>query len=105
MRFPGKDFPVAGCGGDLGCFRVLQFREDPDGKLAVRGGDGWILAVEFGAEPRALSVLAYGQNNRLDSPQRGDQAELFARGELKPVAFLAKDVDAAAVRRYRPGKR
>jgi acyl-homoserine-lactone acylase len=104
VRFPGKDLPVAGCGGDLGCFRVLQFREDPDGKLAARGGDGWILAVEFGKEPRALSVLAYGESNRVDSPWFGDQAELFARGALKPVAFLARDVDAAAVRRYRPGQ-
>jgi acyl-homoserine-lactone acylase len=104
VRFPGRDFPVAGCGGDLGCFRVLQFREDPDGKLVARGGDGWILAVEFGKEPRALSILAYSESQREGSPWRGDQAELFAKGELKPVAFLAKDVDAQAVRRYRPGR-
>lgn len=104
VRFPGRDYPVAGCGGELGCFRVLQFREDPDGKLAARGGDGWILAVEFGKEPRAFSVLAYGESNRADSPHYGDQAELFAKGALKPVAFLAREVEAGVVRRYRPGR-
>ncbi|HEV8150137.1 MAG TPA: penicillin acylase family protein, partial [Gemmatimonadales bacterium] len=35
VRFPGKDYPVGGCGGELGCFRVLQYREEPDGKLAA----------------------------------------------------------------------
>jgi acyl-homoserine-lactone acylase len=105
VRLGGKDLPVGGCGGELGCFRVLQFREESDGKLAAWGGDGWILAVEFGDVPRALSVLAYGESPRPGSPYDGDQAELFARGELKPVAFLAKDVDAGAVRRYRPGEK
>jgi acyl-homoserine-lactone acylase len=104
VRMAGKDFPVGGCGADLGCFRVLQFGQEPDGKLAVRGGDGWILAIEFGEQPRALSVLGYSESQREGSPWRGDQAELFAKGELKKVAFLPKDVDDQAVKRYRPGQ-
>jgi acyl-homoserine-lactone acylase len=104
VRFPGRDYPVGGCGGELGCFRVLQYREEPDGKLAASGGDGWILAVEFGKVPRALSVLAYGESLKPDSPYHGDQAELFARGELKQVAFAPADIDAQAKKRYRPGQ-
>jgi acyl-homoserine-lactone acylase len=46
----------------LGCFRVLGFTRDADGKYAANTGDGWVLAVEFGDEPRAYSVLAYGQS-------------------------------------------
>jgi acyl-homoserine-lactone acylase len=103
VRVGGKDVPVGGCGGDLGCFRVLQFRDEPDGKRAARGGDGWVLAVEFGDVPKAYSVLAYGESNLPDSPYNGDQGELFARGELKRVAFTAADIDAQAIRRYRPG--
>ena len=103
VRLAGKDLPVGGCGGDLGCFRVLQFQEEPDGKLAARGGDGWILAIEFGKVPRALSVLAYGESPRPGSPYNGDQAERFVKGELKKVAFTAADVDAGVVKRYRPG--
>jgi hypothetical protein len=30
---------------------------------------------------------------------------MFARGEMKKVAFTARDVDAQALVRYRPGER
>ncbi|HJR35356.1 MAG TPA: penicillin acylase family protein [Gemmatimonadales bacterium] len=105
VRAGGKDVPVGGCGGDLGCFRVLQFQDQPDGKRAVRGGDGWVLAVEFGEVPRAYSVLGYGNSNLPGSPWNGDQGELFAKGELKRVAFTAADIEAQVVKRYRPGAR
>jgi acyl-homoserine-lactone acylase len=97
------DVPVGGCAGALGCFRTLSFRRDADGKLAASGGDGWVLAVEFGDVPRAYSVLAYGQSPKPDSPWHADQAEMFAKGQLKKVAFTKQDVDANAVSRYRPG--
>ena len=111
VRIAGVDVPVGGCSGTLGCFRVLNFRTDPDGKRSVVGGDGWVLAVEFGdpsprsrrSAPRAYSVLAYGQSAREGSPFHGDQAEMFARGEMKRVAFGEADVRAQTIRRYRPG--
>ena len=104
VRLGDVDVPVGGCGGALGCFRVLNFRTDPDGKRSVIGGDGWVLAVEFGADvPRAYSVLAYGQSPDPESPYHDDQAAMFARGEMKRVAFTERDVEAATVRRYRPG--
>jgi acyl-homoserine-lactone acylase len=104
VRRGNVDVPVGGCSGALGCFRVLVFRPDTDGKLVATGSDGWILAVEFGNVPRAYSILAYGESPREDSPWFSDQAAMFARGELKKVAFLARDVDADVVRRYRPGE-
>ncbi|HEX7122296.1 MAG TPA: penicillin acylase family protein, partial [Gemmatimonadaceae bacterium] len=97
------DVPVGGCSGALGCFRVLTFQRDEDGKLVANGGDGWVLAVEFGEVPRAYSILAYGQSPRPESPWHADQAEMFARGEMKRVAFTAADVEAQAVVRFRPG--
>ena len=103
VRRGNVDVPVGGCASSLGCFRALAFAREADGKLAANGGDGWILAVEFGDTPRALSVLAYGESPRRDSPWFADQAEMFAKGQLKPVAFSVKDVDAQAVVRYRPG--
>ena len=103
VRIADKDIPVGGCGGDLGCFRVLQFSVDPDGKRSVRGGDGWILAVEFGPTPRAYSVLGYGQSPLEGHPHHGDQAELFARGELKRVLLTEREIEAGTIRRYRPG--
>ena len=98
------DVPVGGCSSDLGCFRVLTYRDDPDGKREATGSDGWILAVEFGEEPRAFSVLAYGESPKPDSPFFGDQAAMFARGELKPVAWTERDIEAQTIRRYRPGE-
>ena len=97
------DVPVGGCGSALGCFRVLTYEREADGRLAANGGDGWVLAVEFTDTPRAWSVLAYGESNRPDSPWYAAQAERFAKGQLKRVAFTSADVDAGAVVRYRPG--
>ncbi|HEV8591965.1 MAG TPA: penicillin acylase family protein, partial [Pyrinomonadaceae bacterium] len=99
------DVPVGGCGNDLGCFRILSFaRDEKDGKLAANGGDGWVLAVEFDDTPRAYSVLAYGESRLSTSPWHADQAEMFAKGEVKKVAFTKADVDAQAVLRFRPGQ-
>ncbi|MGH7637328.1 MAG: penicillin acylase family protein [Gemmatimonadaceae bacterium] len=104
VRRGSVDVPVGGCSGALGCFRVVNFRTDDDGKRSVIGGDGWVLAVEFGRDvPRAYSVLAYGQSPHEDSPHHADQAEMFARGEMKRVLFTEADVAAGTVRRYRPG--
>ena len=103
VRRGDVDVPVGGCPGRLGCYRVLNFRDDEDGRRRAVGGDGWVLGVEFTSPPRAFSVLAYGQSNREDSPNHADQAAMFARGEMKVVAFTLEDVERAAVRRYRPG--
>lgn len=104
VRMGKVDVPVGGCSGLLGCFRVLNFANTPDGKRQAIGGDGWVLAIEFGREvPRAYSVLAYGESSREDSPYHSDQAEMFAKGEMKRVAFTRADVDAQTVKRYTPG--
>ena len=104
VRRGNVDEPVGGCTGALGCFRVLQFTEGPDGTRVARGGDGWVLAVEFTPVPRAYSVLAYGQSSDPGSPYFADQAAMFARGEMKRVAYAPADVERATVRRYRPGR-
>ncbi len=103
VRIGDVDVPVGGCNGDLGCFRVLWYNDAPDGKRVAAGGDGWVLAVEFGDRPRAWSVLAYGESPREDSPYHADQAAMFARGEYKRVAWTNAEIDAATVRRYHPG--
>jgi acyl-homoserine-lactone acylase len=104
VRIASVDLPVGGCGGALGCFRVLNFRNDADNRRSVIGGDGWVLAVEFSNVPRAYSVLAYGQSPKPGSPFHGDQAGMFARGEMKKVLFTEADIAAATVTRYRPGQ-
>jgi acyl-homoserine-lactone acylase len=98
------DVPVGGCGGALGCFRVLNFSTAEDGKRVVNGGDGWILAVEFGEQPRAYSVLGYGQSPDPESPFHANQAAMFAAGEMKPVLWSEAEIEGATVYRYHPGE-
>jgi acyl-homoserine-lactone acylase len=97
VRRGSVDVPVGGCGGALGCFRVLSFGTAADGRRVANGGDGWVLAVEFGEQPRAFSVLAYGQSPDPRSPYHADQAAMFAAGRMKPVRWTEQD-------RARPGR-
>ena len=96
------DVPVGGGSGGLGCFRVLSFGTAEDGKLVANRGDGWVLAVEFSNPPRAYSILAYGQSSQEDSPHFDDQAEMFARNEMKRVAFTPQEIREHSIRRYKP---
>ena len=104
IRAGDLDLPVGGCASGLGCFRVIGFAEDDDGKDRGRRGDAWILAVEFGEVPRAYSVLLYGNSNREDSPWFYNQAEMFADNRMKAVAFTEDDIRRRLVERYRPGR-
>lgn len=97
------DVPVGGCSGIYGCFRVLSIRPTGDGRYQNAGGDGWVLVVEFTQDgPRARSIMAYGASSQPDSPWYDDQAAMYARGELKPVAFSEVEIAAQLVRSYRP---
>lgn len=99
------DVPVSGCEGGMGCFRTLSFEETPDGRQAANRGDGWVFVVELGgAEPVGRTVLAYGQSNQEGSPHFDDQAAMFARGEMKVIRWTHADIEAGAIRRYRPGQ-
>ncbi len=105
VRRGNVDVPVGGCGNDLGCFRIMGYTRQTDGKFAATGGDCWVFAVEFGDVPRAYSVLAYGQSNRVDSPYHADQAAMFAKGEMKAVAFTEADIKKNALNTFRPGEK
>lgn len=102
LRHGDLDLPVGGGPGGLGCFRVLYFTDTPDEKRAIRGGDGWQLAVEFSDPPKAYSILAYGQSNDPDSPHHTDQAALFANNEMKRIAFTEAEIKQQLIRTYHP---
>lgn len=104
VRWGKVDAPASGCPSSLGCFRHIAFERDDDGLLRAYSGDAWILAVEFDSIPRAFSVLVFGQTGDPSSVHYDDQAEMFARGELKPVAFTEDQIQADLVRAYRPGR-
>jgi acyl-homoserine-lactone acylase len=68
-------------------------------------GNSFVAVVEFGPRVRALAVTAGGLNNDPASPHFDDQAERYATGNLREVRFYREDVEAAARRTYRPGRR
>jgi acyl-homoserine-lactone acylase len=104
IRAGDLDLAVGGCSSQLGCFRVIGYREAEDGKYRAWTGDAWVLAVEFGEIPRAYSVLLYGNSNQEDSPYFWNQAEMFANHSMKAVAFSEDDIARDLLIRYQPGR-
>jgi acyl-homoserine-lactone acylase len=97
--------PVAGSSGLFGLLH--EFNPMPvEGQRPWygRGGNSYVSVIEFGPEVRARTVLPFGQSADPESPHHDDQAELYGRGELKPVGTSLEEVRAHAVRSYRPGE-
>lgn len=97
--------PLAAGPGELGIIANLGTQRGPDGRrrYGVRGHT-WVGVVEFGPRVRARSVVTFGQSADPALPHWFDQAELYARGELKVAWFERAEVEAHAERRYRPGR-
>jgi acyl-homoserine-lactone acylase len=98
------DLPLSGGSGLMGCFRVLDFQEDADGKESSRGGDSFVFMVEFSEPPRGYTVLAYSQSEIPNSPHYNDQAALFAAGKFKRAAFTDAEINETLIKRYHPGE-
>ncbi|MXO89477.1 penicillin acylase family protein [Pontixanthobacter aquaemixtae] len=67
---------------------------EPDGRLAVRHGDSFLMFVEWepGERVRSQSIQPFGAaTTRPASKHFTDQAALFVRHELKPVHFWRVD--------------
>ncbi len=105
LRFAdGTDLPIGGAGNDMGAFRIIRYRDEPDGKKRAYSGDSWVFAVEFSTPPRAYSVVSYSQSEYIDSPHYSDQAPLVSNNEMKRVAFTEPDIKAALITQYHPGE-
>ena len=73
-------------------------------KLYGVNGNSFAAVVEFGEQVRAKSILVGGQSNDPDSGNFTDQVERYVNADWKEVAYYREDVEARAVRRYRPGE-
>ena len=103
LRRGRVDLPL---GGGPDTLRAIYTRRDEDGRRRAIAGDSYVLLVEWDREGRvsSRSIQPYGSAT-LDarSPHYADQAELFARYELKPVYLDEADIRAHLEREYRPG--
>lgn len=68
-------------------------------------GNSFVAVVEFGEKVRAKAVSAGGQSGDPASPHFADQAELYAKGQLRDVYYYKEDVLKNAEETYSPGKR
>lgn len=91
LRVGKYDLPANGGPGDLGIFRVVNYEDDakattPAKKQIAIGGDSYVAVIEFtptGA--KAMSLISYGNSTQSGSAHVGDQLQLFANKQLKPV--------------------
>jgi acyl-homoserine-lactone acylase len=93
LRGGGVDLPASGGPGSLGIFRVLGFRQTPDGRFAAASGDSYVAAIEFSDPVRAWALLSYGNASQPGSPHRTDQLALLSRNELRPVWRRREEIE------------
>jgi acyl-homoserine-lactone acylase len=100
LRQGSIDLPMLGGSDTLRAASLWD--EQPDGRLAVKHGDSFIMLVEWDKQGRlhSESIQPYGAaTTRPSSPNYADQIALFARQEFKPVRFNRADARKHAVRR------
>lgn len=100
LRQGSVDLPMLGGSDTLRAASLWDAQ--PDGRLAVKHGDSFIMLVEWDKQGklRSESIQPYGSaTTRPGSPNYADQAALFAQQQFKPVRFTRADARAHAVRR------
>ena len=107
MKFDDSkpSIPVGMASGNWGALAAYGMRGNHPNvkKLYGSRGNSFVAVVEFGDKVRAKSLLAGGQSGDPTSPHFYDQAQRYADGEFKDVAFYREDVEARAERVYKPG--
>jgi acyl-homoserine-lactone acylase len=103
LRQGTVDLPLDG-GPDVLRAAAL-WNEDPDGRLAVKHGDSFIMFMEWDRQGRVRSesVQPFGAaTTRPQSRHYADQAPLFVAHRLKPSRFDPAELKGHAERVYRP---
>ena len=66
-------------------------------------GNSFVAVVEFGDSVRARAVTAGGESGNATSPHFNDQAERYAKGDLREVYFYRPQLRGNTERTYHPG--
>jgi acyl-homoserine-lactone acylase len=93
---------ASGRWGALASFGARQYSGTK--KIYGTSGNSFVAVVEFGEKVRAKSMLAGGQSGDSESPHFDDQAQRYADGAFKDVAYYQEDVEKRATRTYHPGE-
>lgn len=94
---------ASGSWGALASFGT-RFGKDTKRQYGT-SGNSFVAVVEFGDKVKAKSMLAGGQSSDPNSPHFDDQAQPYADGKFKDVAYYREDVEKRAEKTYHPGEK
>ncbi len=95
FRLPGEaNLPANGADGALGVFRSVWFAPRKDNRFQAVAGDSFVAAIEFSNPVKAMALNSYGNATQPGSPHAGNQSQLFARKELRPVWRSRSEIEA-----------
>ncbi|MBW4631545.1 MAG: acylase [Iphinoe sp. HA4291-MV1] len=92
LAINNKDLPANGGDGSLGIFRVLSFAPASQSHFQAVAGDSFVAAIEFSQPVKAMALISYGNATQPGSPHVGDQLQIFARKQLRPVWRQRSDI-------------
>lgn len=73
-------------------------------KLYGTNGNSFVAVVEFGDSVKARAVTAGGESGDVKSKHFNDQAQRYAKGELRDVYFYPGQLQGHVEREYHPGQ-
>ncbi|MEG4850278.1 acylase [Microcoleus sp. B5-D4] len=95
FRLPGEaNLPANGADGALGVFRSVWFAAGKNDRFQAVAGDSFVAAIEFSNPVKAMALNSYGNASQPGSPHAGDQLQLFARKQLRPVWRSRSEIEA-----------
>ncbi|HEX7020284.1 MAG TPA: penicillin acylase family protein [Gemmatimonadaceae bacterium] len=100
----GPSIPVGFTSSRWGSLASFGARPYPGTKKWYgTSGNSFVAVVEFGDSVRAIAITAGGESGHPGSPHFNDEAERYAKGDLRHVYFYRPDVVKHAERTYHPG--
>lgn len=102
----GPSLPVGFASANWGSLAAFGARPYPGTKkMYGTHGNSFVAVVEFGDSVMARAITAGGLNSVPGSKHFNDQAERYARGDLRTVYFHPSQLAGHTERTYRPGER
>jgi acyl-homoserine-lactone acylase len=97
--------PVPFASGQWGSLASFGAKRYPGTKRYYgTSGNSFVAVVEFGPRVKALAVSAGGESGDPASPHFADQAQRYAKGDLRTVYFYPDQLSGQVERTYRPGE-
>jgi acyl-homoserine-lactone acylase len=97
--------PVPFASGQWGSLASFGAKRYPGTKKYYgTSGNSFVAVVEFGPKVKAMAVSAGGESGDPASKHFTDQAERYAKGDLRTVYFYPDQLTGHVERTYRPGE-